>query len=389
MTRRFPKLTVWRAIFAAVMLSGLYATYLRIFYGLGGSTNLSDKFPWGLWIAFDVMCGVGLAAGGFTLVAIVHIFNIERYKPVLRPAILTAFLGYLLVVVGLLYDLGRPDRLWHPLVMWNPHSVMFEVAWCVTLYSSVLFLEFIPVVFEKFGWHKPTEWIHRISVPLMILGVLLSTLHQSSLGTLFLIVPEKLYPLWYTPLLPLLFFISAIAVGLAMTIFESWHSSRAFGRALELPLLASMGRVLAVILSVYLWIRFLDMAHRGVFPLLLRNRIETWLFGLEILLFLVPTVLLHRRKVRMRPGALYTCAVTVVFGFIANRLNIGTTGLEAGSGVHYVPRWSEVAVTLSICAAGFALYRIIAGYFPIFEPIAVERTSSKVEEREADSVAVG
>ena len=196
---KLPKLTVWRAIFAAILFSGVYATYLRIFKGLGGSTNLSDQFPWGIWIGFDVMCGVGLAAGGFTLVAIVHIFNIEKYRPVLRPAILTAFLGYLLVVVGLLYDLGRPDRLWHPLVMWNPHSVMFEVAWCVTLYSTVLFLEFIPVVFERWGWHKPTAWIHRISVPLMILGILLSTLHQSSIGSLFLIVPSKLYPLWYTP----------------------------------------------------------------------------------------------------------------------------------------------------------------------------------------------
>ena len=284
-----PKITVWRAIFAAIMLSGAYATYLRMFYGLGGSTNLSDKFPWGLWIGFDVMCGVGLAAGGFTLVAMVHIFNIKQYRPVLRPAILTAFLGYLLVTVGLLYDLGRPDRLWHPLVMWNPHSVMFEVAWCVTLYSTVLFLEFLPMVFERFGLHKPLEWIHRISVPLMILGVLLSTLHQSSLGTLFLIVPEKLYPLWYTPILPLLFYISAIAVGLAMTIFESWHSSRAFGRALELPLLASMGRVLAVVLSVYLWIRFLDLLHRDAFGLLPRNRTETWLFVLEIALMVVPT----------------------------------------------------------------------------------------------------
>jgi Ni/Fe-hydrogenase subunit HybB-like protein len=122
--------------------------------------------------------------------------------------------------VGLLYDLGRPDRLWHPLVMWNPRSVMFEVAWCVTLYTTVLFLEFLPMVFEKFGWHKPLSWIHKISVPLMILGVLLSTLHQSSLGSLFLIVPEKLYPLWYTPILPLLFYVSAIGVGLAMTIFD-------------------------------------------------------------------------------------------------------------------------------------------------------------------------
>jgi Ni/Fe-hydrogenase subunit HybB-like protein len=388
MNFHLPKITVWRAIFAAIMLSGLYATYLRIFYGLGGSTNLTDKFPWGLWIGFDVLCGVGLAAGGFTLVAIVHIFAIERYKPVLRPAILTAFLGYSLVVVGLLYDLGRPDRLWHPLVMWNPHSVMFEVAWCVTLYSTVLFLEFLPVVFEKFGWHKPIEWIHRISVPLMIVGVLLSTLHQSSLGTLYLIVPEKLYPLWYTPILPLLFYISAIGVGLAMTIFESWHSSRAFGRALELPLLASMARVLAVVMSVYLWIRFLDMMHRGVFGLLAQNRIETWLFALEIALIAVPTVLLYQSRVRLNPASLYACAVMILLGFVANRLNVGITGLEAGSGTHYVPKWSEVAVTLSICAAGFATFRIIGQYFPIFEAESSGHAASAVEESEADPVAV-
>ena len=389
MTRKLPKITVWRAIFAAIMASGLYATYLRIFYGLGGSTNLSDKFPWGLWIAFDVMCGVGLAAGGFTLVAMVHIFNIEKYRPILRPAILTAFLGYSLVVVGLLYDLGRPDRLWHPLVMWNPHSVMFEVAWCVTLYSTVLFLEFLPVVLEKFGLHKPLNWIHKISVPLMILGVLLSTLHQSSLGTLFLIVPEKLYPLWYTPILPLLFYVSAIAVGLAMTIFESWHSSRAFGRALELPLLMSMARVLAVVMSVYLWIRFLDLSHRHVFGLLSQNRIETWLFALEIALMVVPTVLLYQQRVRSSPGRLYACAVMVVFGFIANRLNVAVTGMEAGSGAHYIPKWTEVAVTLSIVGAGFAIFRVIAEYFPIFEAHPHEHASDKMEETEADSVAVG
>ncbi len=388
MIRKLPKITVWRAIFAAIMLSGLYATYLRIFHGLGGSTNLSDKFPWGIWIGFDVMCGVALAAGGFTLVSIVHIFAIEKYKPVLRPAILTAFLGYVLVVVGLLFDLGRPDRLWHPLVMWNPHSVMFEVAWCVTLYTTVLFLEFLPIVLEKFGMHKPLEWIHKISVPLMILGVLLSTLHQSSLGTLFLIVPEKLYPLWYTPLLPLLFYVSAIAVGLAMTIFESWHSSRAFGRALELPLLASMARVLAVVMSVYLWIRVLDMGHRNVWGLLKQNRIETWLFLLEAGLLVVPTILLFQSSIRFRPGALYACAVMIVFGVIANRLNVGTTGLEAGSGTHYVPKWSEIAVTLSIIAAGFAIFRVMAQYFPVFEAHSESHVAS-LAEKEDDRVAVG
>jgi len=388
-TRRLPKITVWRVIFAAIMLSGLYATYLRAVYGLGGSTNLSDKFPWGLWIGFDVMCGVALAAGGFTLVATVHIFNLRKYHPVLRPAILTAFLGYILVAVGLMFDLGRPDRIWHPLIMWNPHSVMFEVAWCVILYTNVLFLEFIPIVFEKFGWHKPMAWVHKISVPLMILGVLLSTLHQSSLGTLFLIVPEKLYPLWYTPILPLLFYVSAIAVGLAMTIFESWHSSRAFGRALELPLLASLGRVLAVAMSVYLWIRFLDLFHRDAFALLTRNRTETWLFLLEMALLAVPTVLLYQARIRRSPGALYACAVMVVFGIVTNRLNVGITGIEAGSGTHYVPKWSEIAITLSLVAVGFAVFRVIGQYFPIFEGHATEHAPAELEETEEDQVTVG
>lgn len=383
------QLTVWRVILLGILLSGAYATYLRIFYGLGGSTNLSDKFPWGLWIGFDVMCGVALAAGGFTLVAIVHIFNIETYKPVLRPAILTAFLGYILVVIGLLYDLGRPDRLWHPLVMWNPHSVMFEVAWCVTLYSTVLGLEFLPVVLEKFGLHKPLAWIHRISVPLMILGVLLSTLHQSSLGTLFLIVPEKEYPLWYTPILPLLFYVSAIAAGLAMTIFESWHSSRAFGRALELPLLMSLGRVLAVVMSVYLWIRLLDLGHRHVFGLLTRNRPETWLFLLEAALMIVPTVMLFQRGVRARPGALYACAVMVVLSMVTNRLNVGISGIEAGSGTNYIPKWSELAVTLSIVGAGFAIFRVAGHYLPIFEEPTHEHGLAEMEETEEDPVAVG
>ena len=389
MTRNLPKITVWRVIFAAILLSGAYATYLRVRYGLGGSTNLSDQFPWGIWIGFDVLCGVGLAAGGFTLVAIVHIFNVEKYKPILRPAILTAFLGYILVVVGLLFDLGRPDRLWHPLVMWNPHSVMFEVAWCVTLYSTVLFLEFLPIVFEKLGWHKPMHWIHAISVPLMIVGVLLSTLHQSSLGTLYLIVPSKLYGLWYTPILPLLFWVSAVCIGLAMTIFESWHSSRAFGRALELPLLAGMARVLAVLMSVYLWIRFLDLFHRNALALLSRNRTETWLFGLEILLLAIPTVLLYQKAVRLRPGALYACVVSLLFGFIANRLNIAVTGMEAGSGTHYIPKWSEVAITLSIVAVGFAVFRVVAHYFPIFEEEPHAASRVEAEEYERVPVEVG
>src|SRR5271157_3898449 len=260
---KFPKLTFWRVVLVLILAAGFYSTLLRFAKGLGAATNLSDRFPWGLWIGFDVMCGVGLAAGGFTLAAIVYVFHLRRFHPILRPAILTAFLGYALVAVALLFDLGKPYNIWHPLVMWNPHSVMFEVAWCVMLYLTVLALEFSPAVLERFRLHKPLRVVKAITIPLVITGVMLSTLHQSSLGSLYLIVPIKLHPLWYTPLLPVLFFVSAICVGLAMTIFESCMSSRHFGKQLEMPLLTTLGRTLLVALVLYSVLRFQDLIQRG------------------------------------------------------------------------------------------------------------------------------
>jgi Ni/Fe-hydrogenase subunit HybB-like protein len=361
--RRIP---VWTFIFWILMAAGLYVSYQRVFYGLGAVTNLSDQFPWGIWIGFDILCGVGLAAGGFTLVAVVHIFNIERYKPILRPAILTAFLGYLLVILALMFDLGRPDRIWHALVFWNPHSVMFEVAWCVMLYTTVLALEFVPAVFERLGWKAPLNILRIVSVPVVIVGVLLSTLHQSSLGSLYLIVPTKLHPLWYTPLMPVFFYISAICVGLAMTIFESWHSSREFGRRLELPLLGGMARLLAVVLSMYVVLRLVDLNQRGGLRLVLEPRVETYLWLLEMALLIAPALLLYWGRVRRSGGALYACALSVVFGFIANRLNVSVTGMEAGLGTHYVPKWSEITVTLAIIALGFAIFRFAARHLPVF-----------------------
>jgi Ni/Fe-hydrogenase subunit HybB-like protein len=370
------RLSFWHIVFYLVMAAGLYAAFVRITKGLGGATSLNDQFPWGLWIGFDVLSGVGLAAGGFTLAATVHIFNIERYKPILRPAILTAFLGYLLVILALMFDLGLPYRIWHPLVMWNPHSVMFEVGWCVTLYTTVLALEFAPVVLERLHWDKALKGMRMVLIPLVILGVILSTLHQSSLGSLYLIVPHKLYPLWYTSLLPVFFFVSALCAGLAMTIFESWHSSRAFGKQLEISLLSNMGRLLGVLLSVYLTMRFLDLLHRGALSLLLQRRPETYLFLLEFALFAAPTFLLLRRSVYSQASALYGCAVLVLFGFVANRLNISVTGMEAGSGVSYFPKWTEIAVTLFIVAFGFAIFRFAVQYLPIFETETPSRSGT-------------
>jgi Ni/Fe-hydrogenase subunit HybB-like protein len=361
------RLTFWKLVFLALMAAGVCATGLRFAKGLGPSTNLSDQFPWGIWIGFDVLCGVMLAAGGFTLTAAVHIFNIKRLRPIVRPTVLTAFLGYLLVCVALMFDLGRPYRIWHPLIMRNPHSVMFEVAYCVMLYTAVLALEFSPIVLERFRLEKPLEWIRGILIPLVIGGVILSTLHQSSLGTLYLIMPEKLHPFWYTPLLPVFFFISAVAVGLAMTIFESSLSSKHFGRQLELPILQELGRVLLVVLSVFAILRFEDLLHRGVLRLTLRPGYEMYLFWLEIgLSLMAPLILLSRRPIRQSASGLYLTAVLVVLGFITNRLNVSITGLESAAGMHYVPKWTEIAVTGAIMAGGFALFGLAAKYLPIF-----------------------
>lgn len=359
--------TFWKLVFLFIMAAGLYGTILRFTQGLGRSTNLNDQFPWGLWIGFDVLCGVMLAAGGFTLTAAVHILNIKRLHAIVRPTILTAFLGYLLVSVALMFDLGRPYRIWHPLVMRNPHSVMFEVAYCVMLYTAVLSLEFSPIVLERFGLHKPLKIIRGILVPLVIMGVILSTLHQSSLGTLYLIMPEKLHPLWYSPLLPVFFFISAIAVGLAMTIFESSMSAKHFGRQLELPILQELGRVMVVVLSVYAVLRFEDLLHRGALALAFKPSYEMRFFWLEIALaILAPLLLLSQRKIRNTAGGLYIASVLVLLGFITNRLNVSITGLESAAGMHYIPRWTEVAVTGAIIAAGFALFGLATKYLPIF-----------------------
>jgi len=366
---KLPKLTFWRMVLVLILAAGFYSTVLRFVKGLGAVTNLSDQFPWGIWIGFDVLCGVGLAAGGFTLAATVYVFHIDRFHAVLRPSILTAFLGYSLVAVALLFDLGKPYNIWHPLVMWNPHSVMFEVAWCVMLYLTVLALEFSPAVLERFHLHKPLRVVKAATIPLVIVGVMLSTLHQSSLGSLFLIVPTKLHPYWYSPLLPVFFFISAVSVGMAMVIFESNLSSRAFGREIEMPLLEVLGRAMAVVLAIYGLLKFQDLWSRGALSHLREPSTETLLFVLEMTLgLLIPLPMLLFRKVREDRDSLFGVSVLVITGFLLNRLNDSITGLEASSGVHYFPRWTEVAVTLSIVGVGFLLFSLAVRYLNVMEP---------------------
>jgi Ni/Fe-hydrogenase subunit HybB-like protein len=379
--------TFWKAVAGLILVAGTYSTIIRFTQGLGASTHLSDQFPWGLWIGFDILCGVGLAAGGFTIAAIVHIFNVKRFEPILRPTILTAFLGYVLVVFALLFDLGRPLQIWHAIIMWNPHSVMFEVAWCVMLYSTVLALEFSPVVLEKFKMTKTLGIIKKVSPPLIIIGVLLSTLHQSSLGSLYLILPEKLYALWYSPYLPIFFYFSAIGAGCAMVIFESFLSSRAFKRGLEIPLLSEIARIIVVILSVVLMMKIMDLSSRAAFSLLLVPRWETYMYWLEVLVGIVtPLILFSIPRVRTNRSGLFFGATMVILGFILNRLNISITGMEGWAGISYFPSWMEIAVTVSIVTVGFIVFSLAARYLPLFDHEHTQEPSVHRDEFEKELV---
>jgi Ni/Fe-hydrogenase subunit HybB-like protein len=361
-------LSFWKIVAGVILAAGAYATYVRVTRGLGATTHLSDQFPWGLWIGFDILCGVGLAAGGFTLAAIVHIFNIKRFEPILRPTILTAFMGYVLVIIALMYDLGRPFQIWHAIIMWNPHSVMFEVAWCVMLYTTVLSLEFSPVVLEKFKLTKTLRAVKRVMPPLIIVGVILSTLHQSSLGSLYLIVPEKLYALWYTPYLPIFFYFSAIAVGCAMIIFESTLSGRRFKKGLELPLLSEISRVAVLMLAVYLTMKIVDLANRSALPLLFIPRTETYMYWLEIAVGVAaPLIIFGIPRLRQSRNGLFLGSVLTILGFVLNRMNISITGMEAWAGVPYFPSWMEIAVTMAIVTAGFIIFTMAARYLPLFQ----------------------
>ena len=365
---RIPRMTVWRGVATVLIVAGVLAAIARFRLGLGATTNLTDEFPWGLWIGFDFL-GIGLAASGFTIVAAVHLFHAKEYEPIVRPAILTAFIGYLLVVFVLIIDLGRPDHFWHPLVMWNPHSVMCEISWCLMLYTTVLSLEFAPIILEKVRIYAPIKWLHMISLPFMIFGVLLSTLHQSSFGSLYLIVPNRLHPLWYSPLLPVLFFISCIGSGMAMVIVESLLLSRNGINLLPTRLRANLAKFIAIALAVYLVVRIQDLLLRGALPEMTRINYYSLAFYTEILIgFVIPLALLLVERVRTSRRGLYVACLMVLAGFGANRMNTAITGLEQWPSKTYFPSLIEVLIMLGITAIGFSAFALISRYLPIFQP---------------------
>ncbi len=352
----------------ALIGTGFVVAMIRFTSGIGAVSALNNTYPWGFWISFDLFTGVAIGSGAFTMAAIVYIFELKEFHPLLRPSVLTGFLGYILVVIALLVDLGRPERIWHMIVYQNHTSILFEIGACVMTYTTVLAIEFAPVFFEGVKWQRLAEWLHRFIMPFVILGVVLSTLHQSSLGSLLLIEPEKLHTLWWTPILPVQFFISAVAIGMAMVIFESSLSARAFHRGLEINLLAKLAKAIPYVLGVYLLLKFGDLAVSGELNTLFTSGTDSLLFWAEIVLgVLIPMILFLMPSIRKNSTGLMIGASSLLLGMILNRFNVSWFGISRLTNVSYFPNWMEISVSVAIFSAGTLAFALAARYLPVFE----------------------
>jgi Ni/Fe-hydrogenase subunit HybB-like protein len=372
--RAFPFGTL---VLTILVIIGLGVMIYRYLYGIGAISNLSDGRAWGLWISFDLYCGVALAAGGFTLAGAVYIFNLKKYHSVVRPAVLTAFLGYTLVILALLVDLGQPWYIWHILINWNIHSPLFEVGVCVMSYTAVLALEFSPAVFERFNWHVPLRFIRAIQIPLVILGVVLSTLHQSSLGSMLLMMPTTLHALWYSPILPILFLTSAVAVGPAMVIFESTLSTRVFGHKLEMDVLSGLARAVPYILGIYLLLKVIDLMAAGEIGLIFTAYPINLLWWGEIIVgVILPILLFSIPEVRQSRNAVFWTSVLVILGLMLNRFNVSMLALGMRPGYSYFPDWMEFAISVGLVADALLVIWLAHRLLPIVHPPEVAKEAA-------------
>jgi Ni/Fe-hydrogenase subunit HybB-like protein len=360
------KLTPGRAIIYVILVLGAISACARLFFGLGATTNLNDAYPWGLWISFDVLAGVALAGGGFTMAATIYIFNLKKFEPLLRPAKLSAFLGYLMFIFGLFFDLGQPWRIWHPMVMWNPHSVLFEVAWCVMLYTTVLGLDLFIIGLERYGKETWIKFFRDIYLVLVVAGVMLSALHQSSLGALYLLMPEKMSDLWATKALGPLFFATAVIGGMSVVIVESLISARVYKRKAEMHILPGFSKGLAVALLVYFCMKVTDLYARG--PAIFVWDTPHFFFFLELFgTVAVPAILLSFPEVRHSQKGLLWAAGLAAFGVVLNRFNVSLTSYIGYRQFGYFPSAIEIILTLSFLALGVLIFDLGLRYLPIYK----------------------
>ncbi len=367
------RIKTWTPHTAAIfilMLVGIAAMAYRLLYGLGAASGMNDVYPWGFWLAFDVLGGVAMAAGGFIIACAIYIFNWKKYKPIGRPAILTAFLGYLMAVVALFLDIGHPLRLWHPMVMWQVHSVMWVVAIHVILYTTTLGIESSPMLLERLGWQRALAVLKKLMVGAVIFGVMLSTLHQASLGAVFLIAAPRMSPLWYSQFLPYLFLVSAIAMGLAMVSMEAMFSCWAFNHRIPDGIFTGLATGLRNTLAVYLLLKLFFLVKNTGVGAALDGSLAGNMYLAEMLIgVVIPLAVLTLAGTHLDRLSLLVVNVLVIGGVLLNRLNVCLFSMETYAefrGGSYLPTLPELLVTVGIVALGVFLFKMAAQHLPLF-----------------------
>ena len=361
-------LTLTCGVLIALMVAILMVRFL---FGLGSVTALNDGYPWGIWVVVDVVIGSAFACGGFSVAMLVYIFNKGEYPPLVRPALLASLFGYTLAGAGVIFDLGRPWNVWHMFNPWsiNLNSVMFEVAVCISLYIVVMWIEFSPVILEQQGKLELKKKVGRAMFFIIALGTLLPMMHQSSLGTLLVVLGVQIHPLWQTPIQPALYLLSAITMGYAVVLFESCLTSTAYRRRIEGHLLTPLAKIMLGFLAVYLVIRIADLVIRGALPRAFVPSIEALCFWIEMLSFIAPLILIGAEDNRRNPARLFLAGVLLMLGGAMLRLNGFLIGYETivgdSGGFSYFPTLAEVLVTAGMFALEVLGYIVITRRFPV------------------------
>jgi Ni/Fe-hydrogenase subunit HybB-like protein len=360
------KLTPTRYILIALVALMIIVAIVRFIFGLGMVTNLNDHWPWGLWIGFDLLCGIALAGGGFSTALIVHVLHRGKYLPIARAALLTSMLGYVIALVALLFDIGRWINFWRPFFYWGYHSVLFEVFWCIALYTTVQILEFGDIFLERVKSFPLKKVLGYAMTPLLIVGIILPTLHQSSLGQLYVVAVDKLHPLWWSMIIGFFFVWSAFFLGPAMVTLEGTLAARAYKRTPELPIFQSLTKVTLWMMIVYLIVKIIDLVYRGVFSLAFNGSFESNMFLIEMIVFvIIPIIMYAIPAIRTKLWGVVTASVLVIVGVIFNRMNVVFTGMATQMGGHYFPSPWEWLVTLGMWSVLILAYLFIVENFPI------------------------
>lgn len=353
-------------ILAAITTFGLILGIIRLVLGLGATTNLNTGYPWGLWIAFDFFA-VPFSAGAFTLAAVVQIFNRKKYHTIAHLALLAGFLGYLMVILVLILDIGRWDQFYSVLLpwRWNLHSFMFEVSMSITVYFGVLILEVFALVFRGQD-SMPVQFIERAMPLIAGVGVLLSCVHQGSIGAIFLILSHRLHPLWWTPILPLLFLTSAMFSGLSVAILLALLTWRALRKPMPMKLLNGLAKVVVILLAIYLALKVGDLLFAGEIGLVFGSGLFSVLWLAEVTIGVIVPLIIFASRARETERGLFTGTVCVIAGLALNRANNAWFALKAPSAYAYFPHWMEIVITIAAFAAGILFFTLGARYLPIF-----------------------